>query len=88
MISGDVDEFEGRVGRRNRMDRVAWFRVSQTIEERGRKINFPHTRALRMGSRGFRVGLTRAEALRRRALMSLFQHCHGLPLTVNQRHQG
>ncbi len=87
-ISGNVDKFDRGLRKGFEGGRIDEFRVGQTIKKRGRKIELSHARALRGGSRGSGDGLTRAKALSRRALRSFAQHCHGLPLAVDQRHQG
>ncbi len=87
-VFGDVDQSKRQ---RRWSDRREggddWVGVGQSFKKGSGKFKLPHAVTLR-GSRGFKVGLTRAKALCRGALMSLSQHCHGLPLAVIQRHQG
>ncbi len=87
-VFGNVDQFKrrGRWGNRGEGG-DDWVGVGQSFKKSSSKFKLSHAVALR-GSRGFKVGLTRAKALCRGALMSLPQHCHGLPLAVVQRHQG
>ena len=88
VIPGNVNKFDGGLRMGVERERDVEFRVGQTIKKGGREIELSHACALRRGSRSSRVGLTRARALSRRALMSCAQHWHGLPLAVDQRHQG
>ncbi len=88
VISGNVDKFDRGLRQGVEGRRIVEFRVGQTIKKRSREIELSHASALRGGSRSSRDGLTRAKALSRRALRSFAQHCHGLPLAVDQRHQG